>query len=783
MIRRIACIILAMLLLTVPFVVFAAGEQETVVFHVDSINGTRWADLICVYKDVPHTNQNEWGENIVVSAEGKVVEKIAGGDIKGKNLAVPEGGMVVSGTGDIGKEMFASAEIGDNCLFDEITMRVYFSKGEIDTFYTKKLRVTGYNSTRWSNTVIIYNRSGEKTGTNPYGYEACVDNNGYIISLGGNDNTVPNGGYVISVTEQEDILQLKLYFTVGARCTLENDSVTAVYGEAELAQTARAELDALKTRIESAEKQYLLVDTASARAEADKIDINSIKTLADRNAAIERMRDIEDMLVESRGIETRSVWYTATEKTASEIKATVAKMKQAGFNELVLASNTENGTIIPIDTKQIPFKRDSVVRRLDILQTYIDECRANGISIVVLVPVMGNTFAEQHTEWFDKTNTGELRDEIFFSPANEEYRKAFMDYVRFILENYDIDGLQLDYIRYPHFYTGVDGGYDEATVKLFTETTGLGSEVVAEIGKKLTDHPEWENWVKFKSELINSWVEEIHGLSQELRPDIFVSAAVAANDGYNTYCQDVSAWVSGGYIDGIYVMSYEEGVNSITVNRFKSIVNDDVLLIMGCGAYLSITERELIEETVAASQYGADGIAYFEWGAVDAHGYTDIMQSILFKNDAIAVTDNADTVVKALMEQLSERISASRESIGAETADKLAEKLSALPESPSRDDISAVLDFYKSTLDNESRASLTRELSTALRVLNNEREDYVFKKPSDSTDSSTESTESLSESEHIGDDENMGVFPIIAIIVLVLAVTAIVTVVVIKKKK
>ena len=98
MIRRIACIILAMLLLTVPFVVFAAGEQETVVFHVDSINGTRWADLICVYKDVPHTNQNEWGENIVVSAEGKVVEKIAGGDIKGKNLAVPEGGMVVSGT-------------------------------------------------------------------------------------------------------------------------------------------------------------------------------------------------------------------------------------------------------------------------------------------------------------------------------------------------------------------------------------------------------------------------------------------------------------------------------------------------------------------------------------------------------------------------------------------------------------------------------------------------------------------------------------------------------------
>ena len=92
---------------------------DTKIFPVDSVNGTRWADTMCVYKDRPTTQQNEWGWNVVVSAEGVVTQKIDGGDIKGKNLAVPEGGFVLSGTGDIGKEMFANIEVGDHAFFDE----------------------------------------------------------------------------------------------------------------------------------------------------------------------------------------------------------------------------------------------------------------------------------------------------------------------------------------------------------------------------------------------------------------------------------------------------------------------------------------------------------------------------------------------------------------------------------------------------------------------------------------------------------------------------------------
>ena len=68
---------------------FASAEEDTVVITIDSVNGTRWADTMVVYKGRPTTQQNEWGWNVLVSAEGVATEKIAGGDGRGKNLAIP----------------------------------------------------------------------------------------------------------------------------------------------------------------------------------------------------------------------------------------------------------------------------------------------------------------------------------------------------------------------------------------------------------------------------------------------------------------------------------------------------------------------------------------------------------------------------------------------------------------------------------------------------------------------------------------------------------------------
>lgn len=784
---KIVSALLSFSLLAAAFGVPASADDDALVYRIDSINGTRWADYICVYKDIEHTGQNQWGENIVVNSEGIVTEKIPGGDALGKDLAVPEGGMVVSGTGDVSKQMYASVEIGDKCLFDEYSMRVCFSKGEINPFYKESLRVTGYNDIRWADTVIVYNKSGETTGTNVYGYEVCVGANGYVVSVGGNDNVVPQGGYVISATEAKDTDILKMYFTVGAKCELKSNSVTAEYGREQLVKTAENEFELLKAKFETAKAQYKLIDYEAVEAKIAEIKLDNINTLEERNSVIAKMREIDPMLVESRSVDTRSVWYTADESKAADIKKVVAEMKEAGINELVLSSISSRGTIVPIDTKEIPFKRDNVTRKLDIIKTYIDECHANGISFVILVPVMGGSFGEHNKAWYDVTNTGEPREEIFFSPANSEYRKAYMDYVRYIITHYDIDGLQLDYIRYPQFYNGVDAGYDEATIKLFEEKTGLGESVVREIGKQLTAHPQWKTWWNFKTELINSWVEEIYGIASELRPDIYVTAAVAASDSVGTYCQDPAAWIKGGYIDGVYVMSYAEEINEASTAKHIVERGDKSYLVMGCGAYLSISNKSLIEQTDNSIVLGADGTGYFEWWAVKNHRYTDIFKSSLFKTEAIPFTADPEQVVERLVATAKARIELYCASADEAKASELRSIISALPDkNADKTALTKAIDELSAALDGDAEKYLTAELNSAIRAINMKKADFEFTEPKEDDESSSDSS-SVSEqiSEASSDDRQKSNFPIVLAVIgaVLLVVIAAVVFFVIKRRK
>ena len=715
--KLISALLLVCLLITTPNVT-ASAANETSMFYIDSINGTRWQDYLCVYKDRDNTGQNKWGQNIIVNSDGIITEKIPAGNERGANLAIPKGGMVISGTGDVAKQMYDSAKIGGRCLFDEYSMRVYFSEGEINPFYTESINITGYNKVRYENTVIIYNKSGQTTGTNVWGYEVCVDSNGYIVSAGGNNNVIPTNGYVISVINAADKNFLKMYFTVGAKCEIKNSSVTVTYGKEQLGKTVESEVSLIKDKLKTAKSQYKLIDYKTIENKLKNIKTSNINTLEERNTIIKQIQALYPMLVESRTVETRSVWYEPTEKSASAVKNTVSAMKKAGINELVLCVNSSSGTLVPVDTNKLPFKKDSISQSVDILQTYIKECRANGISIVFWVPVFSGSSVNAKSEWLDVTNTGEKGRENFLSPANSEYRQVYMDYIRFIINKYDIDGLQLDYIRYAQFYDGVDSGYDAASIKLFKEKTGNDESVVKAIGQQLTKHSKWKIWCNYKTELVNSWVSEIYSIVNSQHPEIYVSAAVAGSNNAG-YCQDPSAWVKGGYVDGIYVMSYAEEINEISTKPHLAVRGDKSYLVMGCGAYLSISNQSLIEQTDNSSVLGADGTAYFEWSSVRDHGYTKIFEDSLFKNDAIPITGDVKTVVNRLVATAKERILLYCDSASAAKAKELKGILSSLPDKGAdKATLNKIISKLSAALDNNVEIYLIADLSDAVRAIN-----------------------------------------------------------------
>lgn len=789
--KRALFMLVSMLLCTQGLALFPlAAEGETYVFGVNAINGTRWENFICVYRGVPTTGQNIYGCNIVVDGNGRVIEKLAAMDPKGENLAVPQDGYVVSGIGDNGNKMFNSVNLGDKVLFDEYAMRVLFSASEINPFYDFTLTATGYNSVRGENTVIIYDKAGSKTGTNSYGCEAVVNGEGRIVSVGGNDNVVPRGGYVISVIKQADIMNLQNYFILGASCEKNGNSYTVKYSEEDLRFTAQYELDKVKAELEAAKKQFRLVDYEAVQGAIDAVNLEAIIDIASRNSVIKEIKAIKHMLIEEKSVETRAVWYEMSkDRTAEEIKKTVSMVKDGNFNELLIYVTSSKGTLVPIPDS-IPFNKDPITESFDFLQHYVDECKAKGISLTVVIPVMSNSLADDKAEWLDATNTGEA-GERFFSPANAEYRKAFMDYLRYIIDNYDIDGIQLDYIRYPGYFGGVESGYDDDTIALFEEKTGYGKDVVEEIGKQKEKHPQWSVWRNFKIQLINGWVEECYNLIKQTRPDIYVSAAVAEGMAAATYSQDFEAWVNGGYMDGIYPMTYHQGVNESTATLFNSFSTDKSYVVMGSGAYLGRTHQQLVSEVQSSLICGGSGVSYFEFNAMRDNGYFTFLAESLYKKEALPITGAKDKVVSALLSTAKNRIALYN---GANAEEVKAVNIS----SSDKADIEKAVKDIEALISSEDAKWLLCDLKTAIRVLNMKADtNYTFVKgengaipptedeaPNDGSDVSSAESKSEAEadkSEAEGDEGKSNI--LLWAVIAVLAVVAVIAAVVLVKKQ
>lgn len=654
--------------------VCVSGEEaaETLIFPVNAVNGTRWSDTLIVYRNKPTTEQNQYGWNVVVDASGKVIEKIPAGDEKGKDLAIPAGGMVVSGCDDPGKNAYDAAELGSNVYYDAFSSRVLISQGEIDPFYEYTLQANSLNGVRYSNTIVIYNR-GASTETNGYGYEVCVGADGQILSVGGNDNAIPEGGYVISAIERADMDTLKTYFIPGAFCERNGMKVTVRYEASMMMTTVEAALAAIRQEMEEARGQLRLVDYEGiekqlAKAEqtaSDRASAGGFSTFAERDAMLAELTPIRLQLTEREPVQIRSTWYTPLEWTEEGVKETVQRMADTGLNQVRLGLPNGYHTYVPmpeaLDDGEggsivFPFRADSRTKNLDLLALYADACKEAGIELVVSIPVFhAGDGARYKKEWLASTNKETANDELFFSPANDEYRAYFKAYIRYIITHYAIDGVEFDYIRYPYFDGSIDYGYDDAAKEKFAAQTGLPASTVDEIGEKLRNHPQWNTWVEFKMGLITEYLRELRSMIDELRPDLYVTAAVANDTSHTAYFQDSRRWMTEALVDGIYPMAYSEGVMRASTESFSAFLTDRTFLVMGCGAYQSYTMDEVLLQAKQASLYGADGIAYFEWGAYDSHGYAGYLRETIYEKDALSFTMHESESVRLLVEQAKAR--------------------------------------------------------------------------------------------------------------------------------
>lgn len=141
--------------------------------------------------------------------------------------------------------------------------------------------------------------------------------------------------------------------------------------------------------------------------------------------------------------------------------------------------------------------------------------------------------------------------EYWLSPASPKAREFLLKVYREIVTNYDVDGLQLDYIRYPFQTSSTLMGFEPIGQERLAQSTGVQISALDDAGAKL--------WIAWKTYQVSSFVQQVSETLKKIKPDLKLSAAVfpmRRESRIVAIQQDWETWIDNGWIDTLSPMSY-----------------------------------------------------------------------------------------------------------------------------------------------------------------------------------------------------------------------------------
>ena len=193
-----------------------------------------------------------------------------------------------------------------------------------------------------------------------------------------------------------------------------------------------------------------------------------------------------------------------------------------------------------------------------------------------------------------------------------------------IVTNYDVDGIHLDYIRYPGSHACFCEGCRERFVRTIRKPINeWPAEVLPKTGTYGEQYTEW------RVQQITRLVRLIHKRTNEVDPEIKISAAVF---GWYPGCiktigQDWVVWAKSGYVDFVCPMNYTEDPGYFTelLTNQLALMPKNVPIYPGIGATASnslLTPDAVAEQIYLSRNLGASGWTIFDYSA-------DISETVL----------------------------------------------------------------------------------------------------------------------------------------------------------
>ena len=243
-------------------------------------------------------------------------------------------------------------------------------------------------------------------------------------------------------------------------------------------------------------------------------------------------------------------------------------------------------------------------------------------------------YVEHGDTWGNRADDGSTSG--YLDPGVPEVQiythKVFMD----VAKNYDVDGLHMDFVRYP----GVGWGYSPESLALF----------MSESGARTAPWSGDESWKAWRRARVTAFVHDLHDDLKREHPNVKLSGALICFGGgpltpadwpktsaYSSVFQDWRDWLSKGYLDFGVPMNYDSdwsGLEKGWFGRWLNFEKDSGFagrVVTGVGAFLNYPEGTLAQITrvlgPSAQGNGVLGVAIYSYGSTSVYGTDDFYGS------------------------------------------------------------------------------------------------------------------------------------------------------------
>lgn len=357
------------------------------------------------------------------------------------------------------------------------------------------------------------------------------------------------------------------------------------------------------------------------------------------------------MLLGSPAEEVRAVWLDRSSLvTRAEIATTLDDLREANFN-LVLVNVWSRGYPLwrsKVFAAETGLLIDPAYVGRDPLAEVIEEASRRGLFVMPwfeygfiggysgYFPGVGGQgpIFDRHPDWLARTRTGGTAfvapGGFFFwmAAANPEVQDFLLRLVEEVARDYrsiaswPLAGIQFDRARYPQ----LDCGYDEVTLALYRQETGLAT----------TPDPAAPGWMNWRAERLNRFLLALHERLRSVGPGQIVSnAPIVYPYSYLNFLQEYPSWMSRQAVDVVMPQIYRRDSLQFTaeLDRQLPLVLNPSTLVPGIDS-TNPTVDELVRMIEAVRHRGLPGVAIWYYRALRNKGALALLRQTVFDRPA-----------------------------------------------------------------------------------------------------------------------------------------------------